>query len=276
MDRSEVTVTPAQAEEWLHGPQHNRKLKPVTIARYAAEMRAGMWIPGVAEVWFDTDGAQCQGQHTLHAIIESGTTQELCIVTGAPPEAFEVLDTGAKRTARDTLGMLGAPDPQVLAPVVRYTLAIAHRSLKMRWFGTVTAVPNAVIDEAYLLTRDRWDDAVAVAKYGRFVGLQSPLGSLAAMVTHDWVQAFAIGLSNGAGLENDDSRLLLRNRMLTGDGRKLADQDKFELLFRAWDAFVTNTSLRQLKLGRDTAKLPEHTDMDFVTKLQRLAADRGL
>lgn len=98
-----MAVTPELAREFLKTNSTNRPLKRGTVQRYAQMMRNGEWRLTPQSVVFDTNGVLINGQHTLHAVIESGTTVQLMVSRGWPAETFAVLDRGANRTAADAL-----------------------------------------------------------------------------------------------------------------------------------------------------------------------------
>lgn len=114
-----MEVGPELAAKWLTGNTHNRNLRPSVVAKYAADMRAGEWKLTGEPVQFGSDGSLLNGQHRLTAIVESGRTVQLMVVTGLDPEVQERLDQGVPRQFSDVLNLRGESNPNLLAALTR-------------------------------------------------------------------------------------------------------------------------------------------------------------
>lgn len=107
-----VMVDPSLAAEWLaKNAQNNRPRRPVVVAGYAQQMKAGQWHLTHQGVAFDVDGALIDGQHRLAAIVQANVIVPMMVTVNAPSVSFEMLDCGVKRTVADRLVM----DPRVVA-----------------------------------------------------------------------------------------------------------------------------------------------------------------
>lgn len=70
-----MQITPQMAGNWLErNHPANRKLRPNKVRQYAADMRLNRWHLSTQVIAFDADKQVCNGQHTLHAVVESGCT----------------------------------------------------------------------------------------------------------------------------------------------------------------------------------------------------------
>lgn len=110
-------VTPDKASEWLKlRYEGQRTINTGRVKKFARSMKAKTWIPGVATVAFDVNGALNNGQHTLNGVVLSGETQMLLVVRGMPERAFAFFDgQGSQRqpweiikgaaSARDLYGL---------------------------------------------------------------------------------------------------------------------------------------------------------------------------
>jgi hypothetical protein len=114
-----VNITPQLAKDWLLLNKHNRKIKKIKITQYARDMRAGNWQFTGEPVKFDDNGDLLDGQNRLHAIIDAQVTVEMLVVTGLDPAAQGVMDSGAPRSAGDSLTLLGYKNSSDLAGTVR-------------------------------------------------------------------------------------------------------------------------------------------------------------
>lgn len=95
-----MKITPGIAREFLsHNTRNIRPMNKSAIKQYAESMRAGTWQANGETIKFYEDGTLFDGQHRLQAIIESGTTQEMLVVTGVPNDV-SVTDIGRTRSAK--------------------------------------------------------------------------------------------------------------------------------------------------------------------------------
>lgn len=107
MTLSVVSVTPATATRWLELNSANRRLRPRAVEQYARDMASGKWEPKPSAICFDETNRLRNGQHTLSAIVKSGTTQSLLVARGVPIKSIAVMDIGIHRTLNDIGAMLG-------------------------------------------------------------------------------------------------------------------------------------------------------------------------
>lgn len=108
----QVTVTiekisPKQADVYLLKTNKQRQFQRSHVITLSRQMSQEMWHDHVVFIMFDWNDDLMNGQHTLRAIVHSGTTQVCVVIRGMDPEAFHVLDTGMKRTYKDALHIAG-------------------------------------------------------------------------------------------------------------------------------------------------------------------------
>lgn len=131
-------ISPAMAEMWLKNNYKNqRPLRSSTVSHYANEMRNGSWLPtgSVAFAMTKNGAVLVNGQHTLHAVIESGVTLSMYPVMRIQCQSDEELsglyarfDIGKKRTFSDSVRAygvtgktgLGSKEIDALAGSIRY------------------------------------------------------------------------------------------------------------------------------------------------------------
>jgi hypothetical protein len=114
--RSEILdITPEMAERCLGRNEHNRHVKPRVVAAYAGQMTRGEWLLTGEAIKFAVDGNLIDGQHRLHAIVQSGKTIRMLVLYGLSPDVQDVLDTGSQRGAQDQLQIHGYENASILA-----------------------------------------------------------------------------------------------------------------------------------------------------------------
>jgi len=98
-----MDITPEIAKELLETSTGNRALRGTYIATLAGAMRRGEWRVTNQGIGIDIQGALRDGHHRLSALIEANLTLPFIVTMGMPMNAYEVIDTGAKRTMADLL-----------------------------------------------------------------------------------------------------------------------------------------------------------------------------
>lgn len=96
-------ISPAIAAEWIQHNRHNRPIQEGNVRYLVRQMEDDNYVAGVAGVGFTKSGRLVNGQHTLRAIIRSGISQICCVSYGLSEDAYEVFDTGKKRSVADAL-----------------------------------------------------------------------------------------------------------------------------------------------------------------------------
>ena len=130
----EVTVTPEIAKQWIaeYSFDRQRKLRKYWVSFLAESMRRGTFAPyTTVQFTIGPDGHHVitDGQHRLHAIIESGKSQQfLCVFRhGDPATHYTMHDQGKPRGILDTYAALDLPNEFGLVPKnIRYLGSAAH------------------------------------------------------------------------------------------------------------------------------------------------------
>jgi len=120
-----VDITPKVAQAMLEFNTNNRTLRRHQVAVLAEEMSRKQWLATGEAIRFDVDGLLLDGQHRLEGCIAAKMTlRNQLVVTGLSRKAFAVIDTGMKRTPKDTLSIAGIANGSAIAPVVRLLTVI--------------------------------------------------------------------------------------------------------------------------------------------------------
>jgi hypothetical protein len=96
-------VTPEIAAEWLKKNVGNRPLNIAAVKRLARALTAGEYVLTHQGIAFDASGMLIDGQHRLHAVVESGVAIDLMVTRGVATQAREKIDTGKVRTVAHVL-----------------------------------------------------------------------------------------------------------------------------------------------------------------------------
>lgn len=121
-----VSITPEMAERWLGRNFANRNILRRRVEGYARDMAAGKWKLTGESIKFDRNGNLIDGQHRLHAILQSGLTVLMVVIRGLDSDAQAVMDSGAKRQLGQDLQMSGLKYANLIASTARLILRYKH------------------------------------------------------------------------------------------------------------------------------------------------------
>jgi hypothetical protein len=158
-----VEITPAVAKRLLQGNINNRNLRKRKIETYATAMKAGQWRPTREPIEFAEDGTLLNGQHRLHAVIESGVTILNPVKLGVDPREQLVMDTGMSRMASDVLAMNGYEDATQLAAAAKI-LYLWRNAPGMTMLRAGSSRINNEIVEEFVEQNASLTDSVKLAK----------------------------------------------------------------------------------------------------------------
>lgn len=171
-------VTPVTAAHWLeHNSQRNRRVLQNVVNKYAREMASGAWnCDNGQPIVFGKDGNLYDGQHRLHAIVQSGVTLRLFIyVAERLDNLIETIDTGEKRRASQFIDI---PNAHTAASVAKVMLCIESsdstllQALQGQMTRSLTPSSREVAQYAY----DHYEEVDRLTKAGRSYTSQFPAG----------------------------------------------------------------------------------------------------
>lgn len=115
-----VFVTPEMASEWLVKNTNNRRLVKGHVESLEAVLYRGEWMLNGETIKFSTDGRLIDGQHRLHACVNSGIGFWTYVAYGVNADAFDTIDTNIRaRKASDILSVHGKENATHLAACVK-------------------------------------------------------------------------------------------------------------------------------------------------------------
>ena len=118
---AKVRITPDMAKQWLRadaetGHANYRPLDKKLVDRYARDMQKGMWDYNGETIKFNCNGRLVDGQHRLHAIVQSGVSVNSEVITGI--EHIYSIDRGKNRGVAAILRANGEKNPNNLAAAI--------------------------------------------------------------------------------------------------------------------------------------------------------------
>jgi hypothetical protein len=115
-------IGPSEASALLARNVANRPLRPRYVESLSRQMQDGYWQLVGDPIRIAEDGRLLDGQHRLHAILTSGTTQQFVMVDGLDERAQLAMDSGIRRSFADILQMAGESNCRNIAAVTRLAL----------------------------------------------------------------------------------------------------------------------------------------------------------
>lgn len=258
-DMELISVTPELAKKWLQRNINNRTLSQWTVSHYAAEMSAKTWRHPTGEALiFDTNNVIQQGQHRLHAVVESGETITFWVMFNADPDDFQVIDSGRKRTVADVLQMQGGKNAGVAATTSR---------LLCMWMETDWDTRNLTRSHIVEFHNKYFDVIQKGAVVGKSLStnLRISAGHFATVYAYvdiisrqtEQLNEFANALANGHMLAKDSPVLALRNwthlpKIAAGTHTQ---QKGVAVITKAWNAYSIGAPMK-LATWREKESMP--------------------
>jgi len=274
-----VLITPELARVLVD--DHNHANRPIRLARveyWANIMRKGAWRYTHQGGASDVDAQIQDGQHRLLAAIRENYTLDMQWSVGMPKDNFGVVDTGAGRSATDTLATKGIENSATLSGAIRLVLTYDRYGSELR-SGLKFRIPNNEVYEAALRYGNRLPEAAIQAtniNRHRSAPKMSKVALTAGIFmigrklseNNELVEEFLRGYSDGTSLEAGDARLTLRNYMFNLKSsertRVVPVQDQLAVFIKAWNAWTNNRAVTYLSMrtteGMPTVFLPAKED----------------
>lgn len=259
MQHKTVEITPDMAERLLERNVRNRPLKSQSLAFLCRELREGRWRQNGDTIRIDADGNLIDGQHRLEAVRLTGISITTLLVTDLEPDVFDTIDSGARRSAGDTLAVAGEKNGRNLAAAL---VLVDELLTSDTPFGRSVKVSNAEI----LLMLDKYTGVRDSISWGKALSprLAVPPSLSTALhyvlSLHDRVKAerFFQSIQTGELLQANDPEYLLRERLLdnsTAKG-KMSRRYMAALFIKAWNASLRGQKLKFLRF-REVGDAPE-------------------
>ena len=105
-----ISVTPLMASTWLLSNSQNRTISQHTVTLYSRAMQNNEWRETHQGIAFYEDGTLADGQHRLHAIMQSGCTVPMLVTNGLARDTAYGIDANRPRSTSDIVRIGGEAD----------------------------------------------------------------------------------------------------------------------------------------------------------------------
>ena len=261
-----LLITPELAYEALIHNDENfqRPLTPGTVKEYARRMREKAWPLVPDPISFDVKGRTQNGQHRLHAVVESGVPIPAWCFFGQPEDNFAFYDIGRKRTPSDIFSIRGVRNAKNASTIAR---KVWKYNQKTGLPHPVTAekapmlrTPTEAYDYYLALGPESVQDSVCHYKRCQKQKLSAP-GTVAAMhfiakgLDAELAEEFFVSLATGANLGPRSIVKKLRDHLLRSSG-SIRAEFVGELVIRAWNAKRTGRRTFDLQPNNISSAYP--------------------
>ncbi len=248
----ERDITRAQAVEYLKrvDPAMQRRMNVHVARRYARDMDAGYWIPGVAVVAFDRKGRLINGQHVLNALILS-KRQTLRVIVSLNHEAgaFAGFDKNRKRSASDDLRVQGVDHAGLIASAATVLWQWENNEFSGEAYRTGHPDRPTAAQVCELVKAHPGIDQHLYKNPFRGKGLSLAGLRAASYILHGIdekrAKVFFHSLIEGVGLPTPEHPIaVLRKRFIQmGEFEHLRSGETLACIFKAWNAYVRGEDL---------------------------------
>jgi len=260
----EEVWTPKTARELLAIGGANRRLSEMTVSRYANAMNDGRWTMNGETIKISRAGKLLDGQHRLHAVIESGKSVAMLTVRGLLPKTQASVDDGFKRNTAHVLDIAGEKHSTTLS----FALSLLDRWEKKELHQVRSRSGHGPRrDECVAVLKLHPDIRLYVAHkltfaFGKHLGSRGLFAFcwyVCSKNNADLADMFYEQLSLGVALGAEDPVYHLRERLLRSkladDPRKKVDTlQKLMLIQSAWNATVQGRSIQRLQLPKENSE----------------------
>lgn len=244
----------------------NRKLNESHVSSLVQQMLKGLWEETGDTIKFAVNGRLLDGQHRLSAVVRAKVGQWFNIAYNLSESAFNKIDTGKKRDAKDILSVDGVKNPNICAAIATLLINIrqngfdtVYNNTTLRSRGKSSRSSNQEISD-YMKANPEIEEVASFVtnKYQRFKGITATqLGALytimAAKSQKD-ADCFFEKYAEGDGLAKDSPIHVLRVQLLQQSSNRVTTKnmrDRIYWFISAWNHFRANKPVVKLQAYQD-------------------------
>jgi len=250
-------ITPAKAERILRKARNIRTLRGQWVAQLSRAMSEGRWELNGESIKLDADNHLVDGQHRLHAVIDSGKTISSVVTYNVASDVY--VDIGGSRSAAQLMAADGAKNASLIAAVARLAWYYTECEFGLMGLNRPALNPDRGMIMATFMKYPEIAESVQACKKAG----SSAVGGVAMLAFIHWAgtqvcddrdvaDLFAEGVISGDRLANTDGPFALRERILKDRAQQKQRPRMWTLYFyiRAWNAWVRGEKLQKLQIPR--------------------------
>jgi len=259
-----MKVTPQQAATWLEHNEVNRRLRPRLVEAYASDMKADLWMLTGDPVQISRTGQLLNGQHRLAAIVQSGSSVQMLVITGLDDKAQVLMDQGAARTATDAARLAGVKNGAFSTSIARWAYLAPEPN------GTLEQQLKAKASTAQILSILQQNPDIEVAAENA-VSLRPHLPGSPTAIGYSWLLMNRVDHTDCKlffdsyrdltfkALRDPRKAVLKKLTSMANDPQSTASKDKaiatVSVLTRGWNAWRRGEEIESLNIRNSKGKV---------------------
>lgn len=204
-------ITPEKARDMLAENTGNRTVRHGWIAELVDIIQRGDWVLTHQGIAITSDGRLLDGQHRLHAIVESGIGVRMNVSRDVDERAWTCIDIGKVRATSDRIRLLPDENDNVTACALirKYQRFAVHKNNRARPISEVQATFDSM-KQAFTIVSAAFRSKV------RYLTRTDIGAALVVYINHDPVRGeqFLDAYLMGENLRRDSPILRLRETVL--------------------------------------------------------------
>jgi len=260
------TITPDSARIMLESNKKNRSVNRANLNYIISEINRGNFHLTGESIKIAQNGMLLDGQHRLHAVIESKKPTMMLVVRGLSNDAFKYIDTGRKRQASDILAIEGVANSAAISAMAKFIINFKRGNYasvsnsKVDISSNRTPITNADVSNFVSTNKESIEDSYLYGhnKYNKLIKKVTLSGFhfIIKQSNEELADDFCHKVSTGEGIEHSSPIYLLRQKMLQDirANKKMRSLEKLAILCKAWNLYKTNKTVSILKW--DSVKEP--------------------
>ena len=273
-----VLVTPDYAKDLLQKNDRNRGISKYVLSNYVADMENERWQDSASQIQISSEGSLLNGQHRLHAVVQSGRSQYFTITRGLNSETQDVMDLGKTRTVADALSIRGVKNWHMVAASIRLHYGWQTGTPIKTFEGGRTGRTKAQEIELILQEKDK------IPMLGEVMNMASrstaafrPLTGASAGAflieatrlpgTWEYARNFIEQVTTGERLVDRDPILVLRNRLnkmwFMKEKPRGERAVKLGLIVSAWNHYIEGNKVSTLRVYEHIQKMKRYRELQY-------------
>jgi len=253
-----VEITPEMARGLLDTAERNRPVRQARVAEWARRMKSGEWQFNADPIRISDKGVLIDGQHRLLACIDTKLPFKALVVRGLPSSVFITLDNQAPRSLSDDLAMDEVSNYTVVSAALGWVWLYdkGRMNLSQRPVGTMRGTRQELLEFYHSCNAETWTRAARAGYKAKSLLGSTGLGAachfifqrFSAQKADEYFERLLTGELNADGSPFPLLRKRLMRDMYEDRDARLSSSFKMALIFKAWNAFISNTEIKRLQI----------------------------
>jgi hypothetical protein len=259
-------ITPTVAKQILESNLTNRRLRREVVLAYSKDIKNGKWKQDTGElIKISKENVLLDGQHRLHAIIESNTAVFFHIAKDVDDSVFDVLDTGKMRGGADTLQVLGVKNYSRIAAIIKGYLVFKTGNSNFTT-SRISKMTNQTLIETYNHRPEFWQEVARKSDvwYEKFSKIltYSTIGSFYSLfyeINSNDAESFLNQLCDSSVYPKNKTIVVLNKKLIDDriSNKKMTQSYRNAYILKTWNSYRSGRDLKVLNFNPEKEDYPK-------------------